>query len=79
MQIDVGKHEPYAKDDAYDECPMLRESVESLVPNPSHIEEEGSAKDVIQEEPHGIALLEEPVTDWRKEQYNPMKVANSLD
>ena len=49
------------------------------MPHLSHIEEEGSAKDIIEEEPQGIIVLEKPVTDCRKEQYDPMKVANSLD
>lgn len=79
VQIDVGKHEAYAKKDAYDECKLLCKYVENMVPNLSHIEEEGSAKDITQVEPQGIIVLEKPKTDCRKEQYDPMKVANPLD
>ena len=46
MQIDVGKHETNAKQDAYDECELLCKYVENMVPYLSHIKEEGSAKDV---------------------------------
>lgn len=67
MQIDVGKDETYAKQDAYDECELLFENVENMMPDLSHIEEEGSAKDIIEEEPQGIIMLEKPITDCRKE------------
>ena len=67
MQIDVGKHETYAKQDAYEECKLLCENVENMVPNLSHIEEEGSAKDITQVEPQRIIVLEKPITNCRKE------------
>ena len=79
MQIDVGKHETYAKQDAYEECELLCENVENMVPNLSHIEEEGSAKDITQVEPQRITVLEKPITNCRKEENEPMKVANSFD
>jgi len=79
MQIDVCKDETYAKQNAYEECKLLCKYVENMVPNLSHIEEKGSAKDVTQVEPQRIIVLEKPITYCRKEQNEPMKVANSFD
>ena len=79
MKIDVGKHETDAKQDAYEERKLLCENVENMVPNFSHIKEKGSAKDIAQVEPQRIIVLEKPKTDCRKEQNEPMEVANSFD
>ena len=79
MQIDVGKHETYAKQNAYEERKLLCKNIENMVPNLSHIEEERAAEDIAQVEPQRIAIQEKPITDCGKEQHYPMQVANALD
>ena len=79
VQVDVGKDEPHEEQDADDEGLVLRHTVESLMPHLPQVKEEGAAEDVVEEEPQGVALPEEPVADGREEQDNPMKITDPLD
>ena len=79
MKIDVGKDEADEKHKTDGKCTLLRESVEDMVPNLSHIKEERSAEDITQIEPQRIAVKEEPITNKREEQHYPMQVANPFN
>ena len=79
MKEDVGKNEANKKQNADEEGLMFCQSIENLVPYLSQIEEENATKDIIQIEPQRVSMQEQPITDSRKEQYNPMQITYPFD